>query len=77
MTLSQGAILLLAWRQGRGLSRGGAAKVFRADRPTYERWETGAGIPATRYAVAIEDETGIQIRSWLRPATEQPQEPAA
>lgn len=75
MTLNQGAILLLQWREGQGLSRNKAAKVFRTDRGTYEGWELGV-VPSTRFAVAMEDELGIPVRSWMVPAAEQPRDPS-
>lgn len=64
--LTRGAIELRAWREGQGLTRGGAAKKFATDRDTYRRWEEGA-TPRLHHLVRIEEVSGIGIRSWTYP----------
>lgn len=69
-SVSNGAVLLRAWRAGQRLSPNGAAKVFGTDRETYMRWESGAGVPTLRFAIPLEDIAGVSCRSWITPATE-------
>lgn len=65
--LSRAAVLLRAWREGEGLSQNAIARRLGTDRDTYVRWELGGGLPKVRFAVAIEDLTGIAVRWWLEP----------
>lgn len=58
--------LLIKWREEKGVSLRAAATLFGAARSTICKIELGQRWPDLNQAFAIEDQTGIPARAWLR-----------
>lgn len=70
---SMGGQRLRAWRDGQGLTQGGAADRFEAKQLQVSRWETAPwdgnkGKPTAKWRDVLARETGIDPDAWGQPA---------